>query len=94
MNVVGGPGLLVVLVLLGTLVACSTLSWIGLATGIDGVYDDTRADGRSGPPALDAFLLPSVFVFAPVLILSRSPVTPSRGACATRTPAPRGPPGG
>ncbi len=99
MNALGGPCLLLVLVLIATLTTLPALGWIGLPlpTGIDGVYDDARADSRFELPAMDGLIPPFSSVVAPVLIrlapvalLGARDTTPG----ATRTLAPRGPPSG
>jgi hypothetical protein len=99
MNALGGPCLLLVLVLIATLTTLPALGWIGLpvSTGTDGVYDDARADSRFELPAMDGLIPLFSSVVAPVLILL-APVAflGARDTTlgATRTRAPRDPPSG
>ena len=99
MNALGGPCLLLVLVLIATLTTLPALGWIGLpvSTGTDGVYDDARADSRFELPAMDGLIplfssvgTPVPISLAPVAFLGARDTT----SCATRTLAPRGPPSG
>jgi hypothetical protein len=99
MNALGGPCLLLVLVLVATLATLPTLGWIGLpgSTGTGGVYDGARADSRFELPAMDGLIplfssvgTPVPISLAPVAFLGARD-TPSG---ATRSLAPRGPPSG
>jgi hypothetical protein len=99
MNALGGPCLLLVLVLIATLTTLPALGWIGLpvSTGTDGVYNGARAASHFELPAMDGLIPLFSSVVAPVPILL-APVAflgaRDTRSCATRTLAPRGPPSG
>ena len=99
MNALGGPCLLLVLVLIATLTTLPALGWIGLpgSTGTDGVYDGARADSHFVLPAMDGLIplfsladAPVPISLAPVAFLGARDTTSG----ATRSLAPRGPPSG
>ena len=72
----GGPCLLLTLVLLWTLSPLSTFGWIGLPaqTGIAGVHEDAHASSDVLLPALDGIFSLFPVPVAPVLVVL-APVT-------------------
>ncbi len=94
----GGPGLLVVLVLVGTLPALPALGWIDRSdrTGTPGVHADAGAD-RLARPAMDGLFhrilplpVPAPIPPAPDALVR----VPAAASGALRSLAPRSPPGG